>query len=71
MEATQTFQTLGFLILLATVVIFTLKVLRYENKTDFFTWIVIGLLFTSCEYIGVVCIFLIRKLSIFTLQFLF
>ena len=57
MEATQTFQTFGFLTLFATAVIFTMKVLRYKNKTDYFTWTIIGLLFASCKYIGVVYIF--------------
>lgn len=50
MEATQTFEIFGFLILLVTAAIFTAKLCRFENKTDKYTWIIIGLLFTSCKY---------------------
>lgn len=52
MEATQTFEIFGFLILLVTAAIFTAKLCRFENKTDKYTWIIIGLLFTSCKYLS-------------------
>ncbi|VDI48922.1 Hypothetical predicted protein [Mytilus galloprovincialis] len=51
MEATQTFEIFGFLILLVTAAIFTAKLCRFENKTDKYTWIIIGLLFTSCFFV--------------------